>query len=392
MMNDINIGVVSIALGPYAAMGEDGFRGAELAVAEAGGVVAGKKINLFTGGSNAMPDSAVIATETLLDKEDCAFVVGPMSGNEGMAVRDFAKTRPKTTFINGNAAAQDITLRDGASNFFSFVPNGAQYSAGLAEYAYRTHGYRRVVTIGEDYSYPHAQIGAFIVEFCRVGGQIVHKFWVPLGKIDFRPVIAALPEDIDAIYVCLAGADAINFILQYAEVGGRKPLIAGSVVIDQVVLSAEDALAEYLVGTISSGPIADNNPNPDWQAFVNSYRAYFPYALPSPSLIANAYYTSMKAALLALDAIGGDLSDNQQQFQQTLRQLEFMSPTGLIRLDHHQHAIANNFIMELVRSSDGSLYNRVVQVIPQVNQTLGLDEAEYLALGSFTHDNPPTCG
>ena len=37
---------------------------------------------------------------------------------------------------------------------------------------------------------------------------------------------------------------------------------------------------------------------------------------------------------------------------------------------------------------NGTLYNKLIKIIPQVNQTLGIPEAEFLALGRANRDNP----
>ena len=75
-------------------------------------------------------------------------------------------------------------------------------------------------------------------QLCK-GGHVVDKFWVPIGNKDFSSVIAAIPDDIDAIYVALGGADAVNFLTQYEQAGGDKPLIGGSITVDQTVLSSK---------------------------------------------------------------------------------------------------------------------------------------------------------
>ncbi|MBO9352238.1 MAG: ABC transporter substrate-binding protein, partial [Thermomicrobium sp.] len=70
--------------------------------------------------------------------------------------------------------------------------------------------------------------------------------------------------------------------------------------------------------------------------------------------------------------------------------VEFDGPTGRIKLDKNRQAIANNFVTEVAEGPDGNLYYKLVKVVEGVNQTLGLPEDKYLALGSFTRDNP-TC-
>ena len=57
-------------------------------------------------------------------------------------------------------------------------------------------------------------------------------------------------------------------------------------------------------------------------------------------------------------------------------------------LDKNRNAIADNFLTEVAKGADGNLYNKVVKVIPQVNQTLGIPEAEFLKLGVVGRDNP----
>jgi branched-chain amino acid transport system substrate-binding protein len=389
--DEIRIGVMATLIGPYAGMGEDAVRGTDLAIAEFGGQIAGRKIVRIKESTNATPDSAVMAAEALLDAHQVDFIIGPLSGNEGLAIRDFAKTRPDRAFINGNAASQDMSLRDAAPNFFSFSTDGAQWMAGLAEYVYHEQGYRRVATLAEDYSYPHGQVGGFLLQFCRVGGTVVQKFWVALGTSNYQDIIASMPEDIDAIFVALAGTDAVNFLQQYDQFGGRLALIGGSTTIDQTVLNVRGALSERLVGMASAGPIADSNPDPEWRSFVNSYRLHFPRSLSSPSLFCYGYYVNTKGALLALHMLNGDLSDGQSHFMAALQTTEFHSPTGPIWLDHNRHAVANNFVTVVDKNDDGSLYNRLVRTIPNVNQTLGIPEAEYLAIGPFHRDNPRAC-
>ena len=386
--DEIRIGVIATLVGPLAPMGEEAIRGVEVAVAEFGGHVAQKRIVLFQESSNAIPDSATSAADKLLNEVGVDFIIGPLSGNEGLAMRDYVKRVPDKAFINGVSAAQDTTLRDPAPNFFSFSTSGVQWIAGLGRYAYEERGYRRVATLAEDYSYPHGQVGGFVIEFCRAGGEIVRKFWVALGKRDFNAIIAEMPDDIDALFVALAGTDALHFIEQYAEGGRTLPLIGGTNTLDQYVLNSTGLIADQLVGMVSAGPVADDNAALAWRQFVNAYKTMFPKGLKSPSHITHGYYVNTKAALLALSLAEGDLSNGQARFKQTLAALEYETPTGQVRLDHNRAAIATNFVTEVGQREDGTLYSRLVKAISGVNQTLGIPEAEYLAIGVFNRDNP----
>jgi branched-chain amino acid transport system substrate-binding protein len=384
----IKVGLLATLEGPFTVLGQDGVRGAELALNEAKYTAGGKKIEIIKGSSDASPDSAVKAARKLVEQDGVAILIGPLSGDEGLAVRDYAKTKPGVTFVNGTSAAQDTTLRDAAPNFFRFSTDGAQWMAGLGAYAHDVKGYKNVVTIAEDYSFPYTQVFGFMAAFCKAGGHVPKKFWVAIGNKDYSSVIGAIPDNVDAIYVALGGADGVNFLTQYQQAGGTAPLVGGSITVDQTVLGTQGKQRDYVVGTPSAGPIADNDDTPAWKKFVADYKAAYADGFPSPSLFAQGYYINTKAMLLALDKVGGDLSDHATKYRAALAQLEFDTPTGRVKLDKNRQAIADNYLTEVAKADDGHLYNKVVKVVQSVNQTLGIPEADFLKLGVANRDNP----
>jgi branched-chain amino acid transport system substrate-binding protein len=384
----IKVGLLATLEGAFTVLGQDGIRGAELALTEAGYKAGGKKIEIIKGSSDATPDSAVKAARKLVEQDHVAILIGPLSGDEGVAVKDYAKTQPNVTFVNGTSAAQDTTLRDPAPNFFRFSTDGAQWMAGLGDYAFNAKKYKTVATVAEDYSFPYTQIFGFMAGFCKAGGHVPSKFWVPIGNKDFSSIIAASPDKVDAIYVALGGADGVNFLTQYQQAGGTAPLIGGSITVDQTVLGTKGKQRDYVVGTPSAGPIADNSDDPAWKKFVADYKAAYKDGFPSPSLFAQGYYINTKAVLLALDKIGGDLSDKEVKLRDALSKLEFDTPTGKVKLDKNRQAIADNYLTEVAKGPDGNLYNKVIKVMPAVNQTLGIPEADLLKLGPVGRDNP----
>jgi branched-chain amino acid transport system substrate-binding protein len=386
---DIKIGVVATLDGAFAVLGQDAVRGVELAVAEVGGQVAGRKITILKASSDASPDSAIAAARKPVENDGVDVLVGPLSGDEGIAVKDYAKNHPAITFVNGTSAAQDTTLRDPAPNFFRFTSDGAQWMAGLGDYAYKEKNYRRVAIVAEDYSFPYTQVFGFMYEFCALGGHVVTKQWVPIGQKDFSSVVAAIPQDIDAVYVALAGADAVNFLTQMHQGGNDKPMIAGSFTADQTILSSKGRFRDYVLGTPSAGAIADSLDDPDWKAYVAAYRKQFPDGLGSPSLAAYTYYLNTAALLRGLQAVNGDLSDGHQQLHAVLSKLSFKTPTGgEVHLDENRQAVIDNFVTEIAADSDGKLYNKVIRRVVGVNQTLGMDREKFLALGQVSRDNP----
>ncbi len=383
----VKIGLLATLEGPFAAGGADGMRGAELAVRQRNGVVAGRKIEIIKASSNAQPDVAVNATRKLVEQDKVDIMVGPLSGGEGVAVKDYSKTQPNITFINGSSGAQAATLVNPSPNFFRFNTDGSQWMMGLGKAA-MAKGYKRTMIIAEDYSFPYSQVQGFMTEYCKLGGKVPLKAWVPLGGKDYSSVIARVPKDVDALLIVLGGSDAVNFLNQYEAAGGDKPLMGGSITVSQDVLNYRGKRRDSLVGTLSGAPYADALDTPEWKAFVADYQKNFTVAsgaYPSPSLFAWSYYLNMKAALDGLAAVNGDLSGGQAKYRDTLSKMVLKSPTGDVRLDANRQAIGTSFVVEVSKDAQGNLFNKVLSRSDNVDQMLGLKKEEFV-IG--TRDTP----
>ena len=386
----VKIGLLATLEGPFAAGGADGMRGAEMAIKQRGGVVAGRKIELLKASSDAKPDVAVNATRKLVEQDKVDIMVGPLSGGEGIAVKEYSKTQPNITFINGSSGAQAATLVNPSPNFFRFNTEGAQWMVGLGK-ATLDKGYKRVMVIAEDYAFPYSQVQGFMSEYCRLGGKVPVKAWVPLGGKDYASVIARIPNDVDALVVVLGGADAVNFLNQYEAAGGDKPMVGGSITVSQDVLNYKGKRRDSLVGTIAGSPIADAYDGAEFKAFVADYQKNYPVssgAYPSPSLFALVYYINMKAALDGLEAVKGDLSDGQKKYREALSQMTLKTPVGDVKLDVNRQAIGTTFITEVVKDSQGNLYNKVLRKVDGIDQMLGMKKEEF-KMGSRDEPNCP---
>ncbi|GAC1319737.1 MAG: ABC transporter substrate-binding protein [Chloroflexota bacterium] len=384
----IKIGVLTTLQGPFVVPGQDGFRGVQAAFNEVGYKVAGKKIQLVEEGTDATVNTARTKVAKLVEQNGVQIEIGPLSGDEGLyAVKPYAKSHPNVTFVNGTSAAEDTTLRNPAKNFFRFTTDGTQWMAGLGQYAYRTKHYHRMAVVAEDYSFPYSQVAGFMLGFCRSGGHVTHKNWVPLGNKDYSSVVTTIPRDVDAIYVALGGADALNFLKSYIQFGGKAPIVGGSITVDQTVISAKGKLQNRMLGTPAAGPTADNNPSPAWKRWVAEYNA-LPGHLNAPGLFTTGYYIEAKAVIKALQQVHGDLSGGEKKFQNALAHLRFNTPTGQVYLDQNRNAVADMFLTEVHKKSDGTLFNKLIKVVHGVNQTLGIPRKQFLKMGEFNRDNP----
>ena len=380
----VKIGVTATLEGTYTVLGEDGMRGYELAVKAHKGKAGGKDIETIVGSTDASPDSAVRAAKKLVEQDKVDVLVSPLSGSEGIAIRDYSKTQPQITVINAASGALETTYVTPSPTFYRFNMDGAQWHAGLGDYIYNVKHYKKIATIGEDYSFIYTQVFGLALDYCQAGGQITKRLWVPLGTKDFASYIPQiLSEDVDAIYLGLGGADAVNFLNQYLQAGGNAKLIGGTIMVDQSILSTKGKAKDALVGVAAAGPQGDTSDDPKWQAFVKAYQAAWPpeKRFTSPSLCATNYYDETTAALQALDKVNGDLSDGHKKLREVLASLVLDAPNGQMKLDSNHQAIGLSFVTEVVKDKNGDLINKVVKVVPNVNQTLGFDPAVFAKIG-----------
>lgn len=390
----IRIGLLSTLEGPYKPLGEAANQGAKLALLEAGGTltgtgpldtvtgatIAGKPIQLsIEGSNNVSPDIAVNAVRRLVEERGADVIVGPTSGDEGLAVKNYMISVPDVTLVNGAATAQNMTLRDPVPNVFRFSTDGTQWMAGLGTYAVE-QGYQNIATVAEDYSFPYDQVGGFLTEFCGEGRTVAKRLWMPLGTNDFASYISLIPKEVDAVYVALGGTDAVNFIRQLDEFTGRPdlPIIAGSLTVDPAIISQ---LGKRVEGAVSAGPVAVLN-TPEYRRYSASLKQHYPDSAP-PGFADVLYYVAMKATLKAMEATGGDVAGSQTPFREALSTVRFDTPQGPVKLDENRQVIANNYLFQVTNGK-----STLLSEVANVTQTLGQDAAKYSAQPAFDRSNP----
>jgi branched-chain amino acid transport system substrate-binding protein len=378
----IRLGGLATLEGPFATGGQDGFRCVQMELERINSTVGGRRIEFIRESSNAQADVALARARKLIEQDNVDIILGPLSGAEGIALRDYSRTLTGRTIVNGSSGAADTTLRNPSPNFFRFNTDGTQWMAGLGNHVFRTMGIRDVAIVAGDYAFPYAQVFGFNLEFCRMGGRVTH-YWAPLGTTDFGAQIAQINRsNAGALVVVHGGTDGLAFMTQYAQAGGQRPLIAGSIMADQSMLSARGPHRRIMTGMISAGPIADVIDDPMWREFVERYRRRW---LNEGGL---NYATNLAGILEGLRAVDGDLSGNQAAFQRALSAARFKAPTGAdVSLDHNRQAVSDIF-MNRVEERDGRAQVVAFHRTPQVNQTLGTPEATFLALGAPSRDNP----
>jgi branched-chain amino acid transport system substrate-binding protein len=371
----IKIGILSDCLGDFGSFYNDDLGGA-LAVLAAhyggkasgslpkdgmtGVKIAGKDVQIVGFGcSDSTASKAIEETRRLVEQLGADIMIGPLSGDEGIAVANYAKTQPNKTFLNGISGAQDATLKVQAPNFFRFNPDGAQWSSGLGDYAYNTLGWRTAAVIGDDYAFPYTSLAGFIAEFCSIGGNVTNRIWPPLGTTDYS-----------------------SFITQIQQLNGplnTKHIMGNTFWPDPQLLKA---IGTPMVGAVAASGIAADDTSPQTIAYKQELAIYPATQADAASVFTLGYWSAMTALGLALTKVNGDISGGQKALQAALATTVVDGPYGKISLDSNRQAVFDNWIVQITAPAAGSQVPGIHTIlqVPKVDQTFG---------GFFSSTTPP---
>jgi branched-chain amino acid transport system substrate-binding protein len=406
----VKLGVLGECEGPFGGFHEDTVAGVELALVNYAGATVNSKTSALDGwkgaevngtpielvGIGCGDDTADTISEeirTLVEQEGANIIIGPLSGDEGIAVAEYAKANPELTVLSGIAGSQEPTLQVQAENFFRFHGDGAIWNAGMGDILHNEEGWDTVAVIADDYSFGHTSAAGFIADFCGVGGEVTTRVFPPLGTTDYSSFVQQLPgpDEVDGYFWAVGGtgtqaaleafvnakgdltgdqhagnlffnpalAQALGTDIAGAYVGGFA-VLPGDVQTPEIkkYLASADKTWETLASGISGG-----------EAGPPSAAAGFGFMY--------GYYSAGVALVRALEETQGDPSPDA--LQPALAELTLDLPYGDISLDENRSGIVDVGLSQLVEEN-GEIVQKAVAIIPGVDQTFG---------GTFNTDTPP---
>lgn len=372
----IKIGLLAPLTGVVASGGKEIVEGFNLYWNQVGKKAGGRDIEIFVEDDGSNPDIALQKARKLTEQTKVDFLVGDLLANTGLAVAEYAKTNGIPYFIPV-IAADDLTQRKRVPNVIRVAGYSAsQMPRPLADYAYKKLGYRKIVTISQDYTFGHEQCGGFAQMFTELGGKIVAQYWNPLNTQDFSPYFAQIQAaKPDAVFVMETGADATRLLTQWSNFGlkGKIPLLGAQNFTDQSVIRTMGAEGE---GVISSAHFAEGFDSAATKKFVAEYQAAYKYL---PSIYGFAHYSAAMWLAEAINSVKGNVED-RPAFLDAIRKTTLTnSPLGRpVKLDAYGNPIYDVFIRNTVKRPDGKLWNVPVETYPEVTQFWKYDPETYM--------------
>jgi branched-chain amino acid transport system substrate-binding protein len=364
----LKIGIILPYKGVYAVAAEGIDRGFQLALAEYGGKVAGRPIDVVRADDELTPSVGVQRFNKLVQLDKVDLIAGVVSSSLGIALSELTD-KAKKPAVFANTFADEITGKFCSPYVArtSFSANGFQYNSGKY---WAAKGIKTAVIMGPDYSAGHSFLDAFKRGFEESGGKVVQEIWTPFQKTkDWGAALTqAANSGAQIIYAFYAGAEAVQVVKQHADFGLREkmPLIGDQWVYDEVLWPA---LGDLVVGARHITVHFPGLKSEINQKFVAAYRAMFK---SDPDVNAELGYDNAKAILLTLDKLGGKMPADGTQFISTMRGLVFDAPRGKIRFNASNSALLDKiYVVEIVKEADGRLQRRYVDEFPGADDLPG---------------------
>lgn len=358
---DLKVGTVlsfSQVMGVYGNMVLDGMN---LAIEEAGGNVAGRKIVIVREDDKNDPKVALQLVRRYVKDEKVDFLVGPIASHVAAAIRDEVH-RSKTFLVIANAANEELTRELCSPYLVRTSFSTWQINHPLGEYAAANLG-RRAAMVGANYVAGKQMGSAFVEGFTKAGGTIVDEQWPAMGTADFASVLTrlrGLGDKVDVVWTFIPGSGTVNFINQYAQAKLKPQQVGIQSNADETYF---DAMKDNALGVIGSGIYVQSMGTPRNQAFVAAYRKKYNRA---PTPIDLAGYDSMRLIIDAVRRLNGKTADKQAVHQAILA-AEIDSPRGYFKIDPTtNNAVQNIYITKVVKRPDGSYSHELLKTIEKV--------------------------
>jgi len=394
----VKVAIMTDCKGPFGGAYEVTIGGAQAALANyANGKVANSKkpsagLTGLRVGSTAMkivgygcgddtPQTALKETRRLMEQLGADVMIGPLSGDEAVAVANYAKTKPNKTFIIGTAGSQDPTLQIAPKNVFRYHGDGAQWNAGLGEIAYKKLGWRKAAIMMDDYSFGWTSGAGIIADFCAIGGKITKRVFPPLGTTDYASYVSQLPAPgaVDGTFWVVGGTGTSAALTAYEQANGALDPKKHVGNLFFAFLGADKVVAPKVVGSYVGGfGTAPGLKTAQANTYIKVVKRWYPELPGSDGFLYN-YYNAAWALVQGLTVSKGQTGKAlQAAMPKTLKSGYEVSDKGVLKLDANRQAIQDQYPLQLVKGA-GGIAPVVVGYVPNVNQSFG---------GLFTKSSP----
>jgi branched-chain amino acid transport system substrate-binding protein len=354
----IRIGIITDMSSVYADIdGQGGIEAIKMAIADMGGLINGKKIELISADHQNKPDIAATKAREWFDTQGLDMLIGGTNSGTNLAMAKVAAEKKKP-FIAVGAASSALTNDQCTPYTLHWAYDTTALAKGTGGAVVKNGG-KTWYFLTADYAFGTQlqQDTTKVVE--ANGGKVVGSVRAPLNSSDFSSfLLQAQGSKAQILGLANAGGDTINSIKAANEFGITKTMkLAGLLVFinDIHSLGLKTTQGMYLTDSWYW------NQSPETRAWA---RKFFDKMKRMPSSLQAADYSAVTEYLRAVKATG---SDDPEKVLANLKKAKFndvFMKNGYVRADGR--VIHDMYLMQ-VKSPDKSTepwdYYNVVQVL-----------------------------
>jgi branched-chain amino acid transport system substrate-binding protein len=215
----VRIGVLTDMTGPYGdAAGAGSVTAANLAVADFGPTVLGRKIEVISADHQNKPDVGVSIARTWFDTKGVDMVTDLTNSAVAVAVQALATEKHRIDLVTSTATTA-LTNEACSPTGVHWTFDSYALTAGTGR-ALVEAGAKKWFFITADYTFGANLQSTAAQEIERSGGQIVGSALAPLNNADFAAqLLAAQASGADVVGLANSGADTANAVKQAMEFG-----------------------------------------------------------------------------------------------------------------------------------------------------------------------------
>ena len=356
----VKLGVLNDMSSLYADIsGPGSVEAARMAIADFGGVVNGKKIELISADHQNKPDVGSAIANQWFDNDGVDAIVDVPTSSVALAVQQIARTKGKVFLISG-AASSDLTGKACSPTSVHWTYDTVALANGTGSAVVKAGG-DTWFFLTADYAFGHAleRDTARVVE--ANGGKVLGKVRAPLNTSDFSSfLLQAQASKAKIIGLANAGGDTINSIKQAGEFGvvegGQK--LAGLLVFITDIHSLGLPAAHGLQLT-EAFYWDQNDQTRAWS------KRFFDKMKRQPSMVQAGVYGAVTHYLSAIKATGSDDGLTVVKQMKDTPVNDFMTKNGKIREDGR--LVRDMFLFEVKTPSESKGawdYYKQIAVIP----------------------------
>ncbi|MBQ5938804.1 MULTISPECIES: ABC transporter substrate-binding protein [unclassified Massilia] len=355
----IKIGFITDLSGVYSDIdGKGGIEAIQMAIADMGGAINGKKIQLVTADHQNKPDVAASKAREWFDQQGVDLLIGGTNSGASLAMAKVAAEKKKVFIAIGSGTAQ-LTNEQCTPYTVHYAYDTVALARGTGATMIKQGG-KSWYFLTADYAFGQSleKDTADVVK--ANGGTVLGSVKHPLSASDFSSfLLQAQSSKAQVLGLANAGGDMINAVKAANEFGLTKKMkIAGLLVFinDIHTLGLNTTQGMYL----TDGWYWDQNA--DTRAWS---KRYFAKMKKQPSMLQAGDYSAATQFLNAVKATGTDNADKVIAHMKKTPINDMFAKNGTIRPDGRM--VYDMYLMQVKKPSESKYpwdYYKVVATIP----------------------------